>query len=88
MELVDTTEVIGFGKANIEKAEVQRLYEEKKYICTSSCIYRIVFARMQQKFYGLKLFSIGLSARGRYYALTAKEINHILGKKLLQENRY
>lgn len=62
--------------------------EEKKYICTSSAIYQIHYSQAQQRFYGSKLFSIGLAGRGRYYALTAKEINDICKKPLLREDIY
>lgn len=81
-------EIVKIGRVKLEKERAQKFYEEKKYICTSFCIYQIMYSQVQQKFYGLKLFSIGLSERGRFHALTAKEINHICGKDLLHEDIY
>lgn len=80
--------VVKIGTVELEKEEAQKLYEEKKYICTYSGIYQILYSQAQQTFYGSKLFSIGLSGRGRFHALTAKEINHICGKDLLHEDIY
>lgn len=81
-------EIIKIGRVELTKEDVQKLYEEKKYICTSSSIYQIHYSQAQQRFYGSKLFSIGLAARGRFYALTAKEINDICEKPLLREDIY
>ena len=81
-------EIIKIGRDELTEEEVQKLYEEKKYICTSSSIYQINYSQAQKSFYGSKLFSIGLAGRGRYYALTAKEINDICKKPLLREDIY
>ena len=81
-------EIIKIGRVELTKEDVQKLYEEKKYICTFSSIYQIHYSQAQQRFYGSKLFSIGLAGRGRYYALTAKEINDICKKPLLREDIY
>ena len=81
-------EIIKIGRVELTEEEVQKLYEEKKYICTSSSIYQINYSQAQKSFYGSKLFSIGLAGRGRYYALTAKEINKKKKKPLLREDIY
>ena len=81
-------EIIKIGRVELTEEGVQKLYEEKKYICTFSAIYQIHYSQAQQKFYGSKLYSIGLAGRGRYYALTAKEINDICKKTLLREDIY
>ena len=81
-------EIIKIGRVELTEEEVQKLYEEKKYICTSSSIYQSNYSQAQKSFDGPKLFSIGLAGRGRYYALTAKEINDICKKTLLREDIY
>ena len=81
-------EIIKIGRVELTKEEVQKLYEEKKYICTFSAIYQIHYSQAQQRFYGSKLFSIGLAVKGRYHAMTAAEINKIQGQDLLREDIY
>lgn len=81
-------EIIKIGNVELTDEEVQELYAEKKYICTYSAIYQIMYSQAQRRFYGSKLFSMGLAGRGRFYALTAKQINQHFQKDLLNEEIY
>ena len=80
--------IVKFGTLALEEEKVAKLYEEKKYICTHKAIYQIMYSNAQCRFYGSKLFSIGLAVKGRYHAMTAAEINKIQGQDLLREDIY
>lgn len=81
-------EIFKIGPVELTEEEVQEFYAEKKYICTYSAIYQIMYSQAQKRFYGSKLFSMGLAGRGSFYALTAKEINRHFQKDLLNEDIY
>ena len=83
-----------FGNENIEKignveltrSEAEQLYSENKYIVTYSRIFQIFFSETQNSFYGHELYyKPGMAGRGRFYALTGKEINNLLGFALVNE---
>lgn len=75
--------------ANVEfyENEVQKLYEEHKYIVTYSGVFQIFYSVAQGKFYTHKVVEEkGIVTRGRFYTMDAKTINHILGTKVLNED--
>ena len=83
-----------FGNENIEKignveltrSEAEQFYSENKYIVTYSRIFQIFFSEAQNSFYGHEIYNKpGMAGRGRFYALTGKEINNILGIALVNE---
>lgn len=78
--------IVKIGNVELYESEVQKLYEEKKYIATYSGVYQILYSNAQKKFYGLKIIEEkGIARRGRFYVMTPKEINKVLGKKVLIE---
>lgn len=75
------------GRVQLTKEQAERIYNEKRYICTSTAIYQPHFSQAQpkQQIYFTKIADYkGLARRGRYYALTAEEINHIFGYEYLR----
>lgn len=79
-------EIIKIGNVELYESEVQKLYEEKKYIVTYSGVYQIFYSNAQKQFYGQKIINQkGIAARGRFYTMTAEAINHVLGEKILIE---
>lgn len=79
-------QIIKIGSVELYEDEVQKLYEEKKYIATYSGVYQIFYSNAQKRFYGLKIIEEkGIARRGRFYIMTAKEINKVLKKKILIE---
>ena len=81
--------IVKVGRVEMYEKDLENLYNEKKYIVASYGIYQICYSVVQRKFYGMKISDIkGLAGRGRYYTLTAKEINHVLGYEYLAEHIY
>lgn len=79
-------EIIKIGNVELYESEVQKLYEEKKYIVTYSGVYQIFYSNAQKRFYGHKVLNQkGIAARGRFYTMNAESINHVLGEKILIE---
>lgn len=78
--------IVKIGSVELTEEEVKALYEAKKYICTYSGVYQI-FYNENYGFSGqLIIHYKNLARRGRFYSLTAKEINKIIGKSILRED--
>lgn len=71
------------GRTELGEKEVKSYYEEKKFICNGLGIYQIFYSSAQQDFYLSKIHHAKIAGRGRFYALTAAEVNHILGAEVL-----
>ena len=81
--------IIKIGRVEMYESDVKRLYTERKYVVTSYAIYQIMYSQAQATFYGQKVSDIkGMARRGRFYTLTASEINHVLGYEYLAEDIY
>ena len=75
-----------FKIGNVELSEelAQKYYEQAKYICGYTGIYQIFYSQAQNMYYGQKVLDIkGMARRGRFYALSGKEVNHVIGKDIL-----
>ena len=65
--------------------EAERIYTEKRYICTSTAIWQPQYSQAQGRIYFIKISDYkGLANRGRFYTLTAEQINHIMGYEYLR----
>ena len=78
------------GRVELTKEEAERIYTEKRYICTSSAIWQPQYSQAQGRIYFIKISDYkisdykGLANRGRFYTLTAEQINHIMGYEYLR----
>lgn len=73
------------GNVELSKKEAEEIYNNKKYICTSTAIYQPHFSKAQNQIYFTKITEIkGIAKRGRFYKLTAQEINKIIGREYLR----
>ena len=82
------------GPVELWKEDAEKLYNEGKYILTNSAVYQICYSPNYDNgnYYGLRLDESvlykprgGYCRPGRFHALTAKEINNVLGFTLLNE---
>ena len=72
------------GRVELTKKEAFEIYEQKKYIATSTAIYQPQYSQAQKAVYFTQISTIkGIAKRGHFYKLTAQEINHILGYEYL-----
>lgn len=78
--------IVKIGNVELYESEVQKLYEEKKYIVSYSGVYQIFYSNAQKQFYGQKVIEQkGIAARGRFYTMKADAINNVIGEKILIE---
>lgn len=76
--------IIG-GTQLLENDIWQNIYL-KKYIVNYRGVYQIFYCEAQKGFYGQKVIDKkGLARRGRYYAMTGSEINHLLDCQILRD---
>lgn len=74
------------GSVELTEKEAFQIYDEKKYIATSTAVYQPHYSQAQKAVYFSKVLTVkGIARRGRFYTLTADEINRILGKEILSE---
>ena len=77
------------GRVELTEAEAWKIYNEKKYICTSTAIYQGFYSKAQNQVYFVKIADYkGIARRGRYYTLTADHINRIMGYEFLHTEIY
>lgn len=76
--------IIKIGNVELTESQISQLYTSNRYIVTYSKIYSIEYSMAQKKFYGRPIYTCkGMAKRGRFHALTASEINHMLDFPLL-----
>ena len=74
------------GTSEISRECLAKLDLSNNYVCNYSGVWQVFFSNADNIYYGVKVVSHkGFAERGRYHILTGKEINHILGKKILIE---
>lgn len=79
-------QIIKFGNVELTEAQAERFYRENRYIVTYSKIYSIQYSAAQKTYYGRVIYSHpGMAKRGRFHAMTAHEINHLLRQPLLND---
>ena len=77
------------GGVELLREEVEMMYSQKLYIVAYTGVYQILFSQAQDRYHGQKAYSEkGLSRRGRFYTMTAPQVNELIGKDLLDENVY
>lgn len=75
------------GRVELTKEDAERIYTNKQYICTSTAIWQPHYSQAQGMIYFTKIADYkGLARRGRFYALTAAEINNVMGFEYLRED--
>lgn len=60
------------GGVELLREEVEMMYSQKLYIVAYTGVYQILFSQ----------------AQGRFYTMTAPQVNELIGKDLLDENVY
>ena len=83
-------DIIKIGPVELSPQEAEKLYYSgEKYIVTFSRIYQIHYSQAQRRFYGQEIIRAtpgnNYARRGRFHAYDAKDVNWLLGFKLLQE---
>lgn len=77
------------GGVELPREEAEMTYSRKLYIVAYTGVYQILFSQAQDRYRGQKVYSEkGLSRRGRFYAMTAPQVNELIGKDLSDENVY
>lgn len=86
----DNMKIIRIGRVELTEDDARRLYEAGKYILTYSKIYAVCYSE-NAGCYGHEVYRTvtkgkgGMCLRGRWHALSAADVNHLLGYKLLNE---
>lgn len=78
-------DIVKIGRVELTEKECEQYYDNNLYIVTYSKIYQIMYSTAQKRYYGHTVYSNngGMTRRGRFYAITAREINRFLGFNLL-----
>lgn len=78
--------IIKIGSTEFTKSDLEKIYTEKKYVVNYSGVYAIYYSTTQKQYYSRKVIDCkGMAKRGRFYIMTAETVNHIIGKKVLNE---
>lgn len=92
--MVDTTTIVKIGNVELTEAEAEEMYFNHKYIVQYRKIYQLGWCENYINpdgtyggVYGTLIYTSEkpLTKRGRFFALTAAEVNDLLGFKILIE---
>lgn len=77
---------IKVGSTELTESEIEKIYAENKYVVNYSGVYAIHYSVAQKQYYGRKIIDCkGMTRIGRFFIMTAKTVNIIMGKKVLNE---
>jgi hypothetical protein len=80
-------EIVKIGNVELTEEQAARFYEEHRYIVTYSKIYKLHYSAAAKQVYGSQIYyNKGMAKRGRFHAMTAETVNHLLGFQLVNEN--
>lgn len=72
------------GGVELSLKEVEEIYKNGLYIVTFGGIWQVNYSIPQKQYYGHMIVKEkGLVSRGRFYTMSGKAINKILGKDIL-----
>lgn len=80
--------IIKIGRVELLESEALKMYNDKKYIITYSKIYQLFYSK-NAGVYGSVIYQMptkgtgGFTRRGRFFAMDAETVNHLLGFELL-----
>lgn len=78
--------IIKIGSTEFTESDLEKIYTENKYVVNYSGVYAIHYSTAQKQYYSIKVIDCkGMAKRGRFYIMTAETVNHIIGKKVLNE---
>lgn len=76
--------IVKIGNVELTEEQAFRFYEERRYIVTYSKIYALHYSNAQKRVYGKEIYHHpGMAKRGRFHAMTAEAVNHLLKFPLL-----
>lgn len=79
-------EIVKIGSVELTQEEAERYYSEGKYIVTYGCIYQLFHSTAQKTVYGKGIHKqSGMTRKGRFFAMDAETVNHLVGFKLVNE---
>lgn len=83
--------IVKIGSVELTEDEAFRLYEEHKYIVAYKRVFELDYSVVNRRVYGREVYRVsdkercGLTRKGRFFAMSAHDVNHLLGFRLLQE---
>ena len=68
------------GTVECTEQEVQKWYEEGRYLVTYNGVHQIFYSQAQQTYYTHPIiYKNGMVCRGRFFAMKAEHVNKLLG---------
>lgn len=78
--------IVKIGNVELALEEAEHYYLEGKYIVTYGCIYQLFYSAAQKIVYGHAIYrQAGMTRKGRFLAMDAETVNHLVGFKLVNE---
>lgn len=85
-ENMGNMDIIKIGSVELTVSDAEKYYEQNKYICTNKAIYKIFINTVSHQYCGKKVMDAkGFAGIGRFYALDAASVNHVMGKEVITE---
>lgn len=79
-------QIVKIGSVELTPDEAEKYYSEGKYIVTYGRIYQLFYSAAQKRVYGQVIYRHpGMTRKGRFFAMDAKTVNHLVGFNLVRE---
>lgn len=82
---------VTIGTVTLPESEVAHYYESGLYLVMYTKVYQLFYTAASRQYYGQMVFHLprekgqpGLVKRGRYKAMTAEQVNRLIGFDLLR----
>lgn len=85
-EVLQRNEVVKIGNVDLFPEEAAEAYERGLYIVAFRRVYQVNYSAAQGRYYGQQVYysaaSLPLTRRGRYFSMSATEVNCLIGHEL------
>ena len=86
-EVLQRNEVVKIGNVDLFPEEAAEAYERGLYIVAFRRVYQVNYSAAQGRYYGQEVYysadSLPLTRRGRYFSMSAAEVNRLIGHELM-----
>lgn len=80
-------DILKIAGAELTRCEAARIYENNLFIVNGRGVWQVLYSTAQRTYYGQNIIRrSGLTKRGRFHVMEAKEVNRLVGAAVVWEN--
>ena len=80
-------DILKIAGAELTRGEAARIYENNLFIVNGRGVWQVLYSTAQRTYYAQNIIrQSGLTKRGRFHVMDAKEVNRLIGATVVWEN--